>query len=67
MMIIALLIIFIYILKIHLKQNINISLKIWKNDLENFKERKILIEHSNKMQGVYKIIEDCNPTKNEMY
>ena len=59
MMIIALLIKFIYILSIHLKQNINILFKKYENKgCKDVKDPKIYIECANNMQCVYKNIED---------
>ena len=45
-MIIALLIKFFYMLKIHMMQNINVLLKTWKNVLENLKDSKTFIKNS---------------------
>ena len=47
---------FIYMLRIHRKQNINILLKNVKIGLGNLKDPKAFIEYSNNMQDIYKIL-----------
>ena len=62
MMIIALLIKFMYMLSIHMKQDINILL----NKVEKWsylKDPTAFIEYSNNTQDVYKNIEEYNPSK----
>ena len=62
MMDIVLLIKFIYILRIQIKENVNISLKsAKKNGLGNLKNPKSFIEYSNNMQNVFRNIEEHNP------
>ena len=61
-MIIALLIKFMYMLSIHMKQDINILL----NKVEKWsylKDPTAFIEYSNNAQDVYKNIEEYNPSK----
>ena len=69
MIIIALLIKFTYLLKIHMKQNINILSKNVKkkNGLENLKDFNTFTEYSNNIQDVYKSFEDFNPTRKCIY
>ena len=55
-MIIVLLIKFIYMLRVHMKQK-----KCKKNGLEDLKDFKTCIKYSNNMQDVYKNIEEYNP------
>ena len=45
-----------------MRQNINVLLKTWQNDLANLKNWKPFIENSNNMQDVYKIFEKNNPS-----
>ena len=49
---------FIYILKIHTKQNINYQLT-----KEKVQDSKTFIEYSNDMDDIYKNIEEYNPNK----
>ena len=49
MMIIVLLIKFVYMLKIHMKQNINILLKTRKQWFWNLKDSQVFIDYSNDM------------------
>ena len=63
-MVIALLIKFMYMLGIQIKQNINVLLKsIKKNGHENLKNPIAFIENSNKLQDVSKNIDDYNPNR----
>ena len=57
MMIIALLIKFIFMLRIHMKENINSLFKNVKNRLEDLRDLKTFIEYPNHIQDVY------NPSK----
>ena len=56
----------IYMLRIQLKQNINILLKTWeKIGLKELEDPKALIEYSNNMQDVYKNIEEYYPNRKQ--
>ena len=55
---------YIYIQKIHIKQNINIK-KREKADLHHYDDTKAFIEYSNDMQDVYKNTEDYYPRKKD--
>ena len=64
MMIVVLLIKFIFVLRTHMKQNINVLLKISKkNGLKNRKDLKTLIKYSINMHNVCKNIEEYNPSR----
>ena len=63
MMMINVLVVFIYILRNKVKQNINISLKTWQNGLEYLENQNALIEYSNIKEDVYKNIKEYNPGK----
>ena len=71
MIIVALLIKFTYLLKIHMMQNINILSKNVKkkkkNGLENLKDFNTFTEYSNNIQDVYKSFEDFNPIRKCIY
>ena len=55
---------FYFILKIQMKQNINILLKnVKKYRLENLEDLKAFTEYSNNMQHVYKNIEEYKPSR----
>ena len=66
MMIIILLIKVIDMLRIEMKQNINVLLKIIKeNGIEHQKDPKIFIIYSNDMLDVYKSIEKYRPERKQ--
>ena len=62
MMIVALLIKFIFMIRVHMKQIINILFKnvkkMKKNGIENSKDSKPFTEYLNNMGSVYKNLED---------
>ena len=53
---------FIHMLKIQMKQNINILLKKCENN-GSLKDPKAFIEYSNNMQDVYKNVEEYYPSR----
>ena len=52
---------FVYILRIQMKQSINILSKNTKIGFAHYKDPQAFIEYSNNIQDVYKIIQDYNP------
>ena len=66
MMIIILLIKIIDMLRIEMKENINVLLKIIKeNGIEHQKDPEIFFIYSNDMQDVYKSIEKYSPERKQ--
>ena len=50
---------FIYMLKIHTKENINFFLNKWKSTgFKHFNDSKAFLEYSNNMDDIYKNIEE---------
>ena len=63
-MLIALLIKFIYIIRMHMRQNYqNLEEKREQNGFENLKNSKAFIEYSNNIQDVHKKYEEFNQSR----
>ena len=52
---------YIYMLRIQMKQSINVLSKNTKIGFAHYKDPQAFIEYSNNIQDVYKIIQDYNP------
>ena len=63
MMIMILLINFIFLLKIWVKQNISILQKLQKTGLEQQQDPKAFVEYSNNIQDIYKNVKKYNPCR----
>ena len=61
--IVPLLVIFIYVLRIQMKKNINIFLRNVKNGLANLKDLNNFFDYSNIMLDVYKNIKEYKPSR----
>ena len=67
-MLIALLIKFIYIIRMHMRQNYqNLEEKREQNGFENLKNSKAFIEYSNNIQDVHKNMKSLTKAENVMY